>query len=351
MRDFEGSRLVPFALSFFIAALTVYLLIVGKNLLIPLAMAVLIWYIINAIANGFKRIRIGRYRMPSGIAMTLALLATALAIILIVNLISGSVVGVSQQAPQYQANLQKLLQKGAVLLGLKEIPTISELIDQLDVTNLITGMVRGLTAVAQDTGIVLIYLLFLLLEQRTFDKKLTAIFLEPGRDEEMRRILMRIGADIRTYLWIKSLLALITGVIAYIVMAAVGLDFAAFWAFVIALLYFIPTVGTFLGLIFPAILALLQFESLVPFLVVTAVIGVAEMFIANIIEPRMMGKSLNISGFVMIVALVVWGSIWGVAGMFLCIPITVIMMIIFSNFRQTRGIAVLLSSDGEIKKP
>ena len=62
----------------------------------------------------------------------------------------------------------------------------------------------------------------------------------------------------------------------------------------------------------------------------------------------MMGKSLNLSSLVVIISLAVWGSIWGVTGMFLCVPITVIMMIILAEFRQTRPVAILLSADGRV---
>jgi predicted PurR-regulated permease PerM len=69
---------------------------------------------------------------------------------------------------------------------------------------------------------------------------------------------------------------------------------------------------------------------------------------ANIIEPMVMGKQLNLSPFVIILSLVVWGTIWGVVGMFLCMPIMVILMIILANFEETRPIAVMLSADGRV---
>ena len=80
------------------------------------------------------------------------------------------------------------------------------------------------------------------------------------------------------------------------------------------------------------------------------ILVVIQFLIGNIIETRLMGRSLNLSALVVLFSLALWGSIWGVVGMFLCVPITVILMIIFSNFEKTRPIAVLLSSNGKIDK-
>ena len=125
-------------------------------------------------------------------------------------------------------------------------------------------------------------------------------------------------------------------------------DFAGFWAVIIFLLNYIPTIGSLLGILFPALLALVQFDTFVPFLIVTPSLAVIQVFIGNFLEPMMMGSSLNISPFATLVSLAVWGSIWGMPGMFLCVPITVIAMIIFAHFPRTRPITVMLSTDGRV---
>ncbi|MEC7943750.1 MAG: AI-2E family transporter, partial [Pseudomonadota bacterium] len=77
-------------------------------------------------------------------------------------------------------------------------------------------------------------------------------------------------------------------------------------------------------------------------------LGAAQLVIGNVLEPRMMGRSLNLSSLVVIVSLAVWGSLWGVTGMFLSVPITVVLMIILAQFKQTRPIAILLSANGKV---
>jgi predicted PurR-regulated permease PerM len=108
-------------------------------------------------------------------------------------------------------------------------------------------------------------------------------------------------------------------------------------------------VGPIIGIIFPLVFSIVQFASVWPILIVAIGVGVTQAAIANIVEPKLMGSSLNLSPLIVIVSLVVWGTIWGVTGMFLCVPIMVILMIVLSNFPQSRPVAVLLSSDGRLK--
>jgi predicted PurR-regulated permease PerM len=140
----------------------------------------------------------------------------------------------------------------------------------------------------------------------------------------------------------------VTSALAYAVMAWTGIDFAGFWAVMIFFLYYIPTVGSILAIVAPALLTLVQFDHLTPFLIVLFVIGTIQIVMANVIEPAIMGRSLNLSPLVVIVSLMVWGTIWGVVGMFLSVPIMVVLLIVLAHFDATRPVAVLLSANGDI---
>jgi len=142
--------------------------------------------------------------------------------------------------------------------------------------------------------------------------------------------------------------SLITGVLSYIALIIIGIDFAFFWAFIIFLLNFIPTIGSLVATLFPAIMALLQLGSLQSALTVLAAIGAIQIVIGNLIEPKIMGNSLNISSLVVLLALTFWGSVWGIVGMLISVPITVMMIIVFAQFPKTRSIAILLSENGEV---
>tara|TARA_Y100001970_G_scaffold45329_2_gene56877 strand:+ start:2432 stop:3403 length:972 start_codon:yes stop_codon:yes gene_type:complete len=321
-----------------------YVLVTGRELLIPFAIAVLIWYVITALSR-----LIGGYTgVPGWLALTSSIVFFLIILGLIVELISGNIASVRDAAPMYQTNLERLIDGITRFGGMTERPTIAHVIDQIDVKALISGVATAVAKVAGNAGLIVVYVIFLLAEQRTFSRKIEALFPGAERREEVQLILSEIQKRTQTYIAVKTLLSLLTAVISYIVLVAVGLDLAGFWAFVIFLLAYIPTIGSLLGVIFPALMALLQFGGGSEFLIIAVGLGAAQIIIGNVLEPRMMGKSLNLSSLVVIVSLAIWGSIWGVTGMFLSVPITVILMIILAEFKQTRPIAILLSADGRV---
>lgn len=338
------SRLSAFGITFGIAALMTYVLVTGRDLLIPFAIAVMIWYVIIALTRLIET----NLKFPGWLALTASIVFFLVVLGLIVEMISGNIASVRDAAPVYQANLEKLIEHGVALGGFKEMPTIAHVVDQVDVRALIGGVAGAVAKVAGNAGLIVIYVIFLLAEQRTFSRKIVALFPETERHKEVQNILSDIQKRTQTYIAVKTLLSLLTAIISYIVLAAVGLDLAGFWAFVIFLLAYIPTIGSLLGVIFPALMALLQFGGVSEFLVIAIGLGAAQLIIGNVLEPRMMGKSLNLSSLVVIISLAIWGSVWGVTGMFLSVPMTVVLMIVLAEFKQTRPIAILLSADGKV---
>ena len=342
------SRLILFAASAGIAALTIYLLISGRNILIPIAIAVMAWYLINALARGIRRISIRGVRPPRWAALALTALAVVAAVMSLAEMVSGNFSAVVDAIPTYQANLQRLIGEVAALFGLEQTPNLAEIVERVDFSAVVGRLAATLTGIAGEAGLILVYVLFLFIEQGSFNRKMKALFPNREREERVRRILSHMTQEIQSYLWIKTFTSALTAGLSYAVLASVGVDFAGFWAVIIFLLNYIPTIGSLLGILFPALLALVQFDTFVPFLIVTPSLAVIQVFVGNFLEPMMMGSSLNISPFATLVSLAVWGSIWGIPGMFLCVPITVIAMIIFAHFPRTRPIAVMLSTDGRV---
>ena len=129
------SRLTAFGVTFGIAALMVYVLVTGSDLLIPLAIAIMIWYLINALSRTIEV----RLKVPGWLALTLSITALVVALGLIVEMISGNIAAVREAAPTYQANIEKLVAQAVAIGGLKEMPTIGHVVDQVDVRALIGG--------------------------------------------------------------------------------------------------------------------------------------------------------------------------------------------------------------------
>jgi AI-2 transport protein TqsA len=334
-----------------VVAATIYLLVAGRGLLLPFVLGLVLWYMVDALADAFEQPRIGRLRLPRPVALLAAVCVMGGLLWVVGRTIGRNVSAVAAAAPNYERRLQILINEGARLVGVEQAPTLGELFDRISLADTLSSLATAAASVVSVAGIVLIYAGFLFVEQVRFRRKLAIILGAGGHQQQVLAVLDRIDRDIRVYIRIKTTLAVATAAFAYTVMAWVGVDFAAFWAVMVFFFYYIPTVGSILAIVAPAVLALVQFDHLTPFLVVLLVFGTIQIVTANVVEPTIMGRTLNLSPLVVIVSLVVWGTIWGVVGMFLCVPIMVVALIVLAQFKTTRPLAVLLSADGRIPEP
>jgi AI-2 transport protein TqsA len=148
---------------------------------------------------------------------------------------------------------------------------------------------------------------------------------------------------------LKTFVSAVVAIASWIIIRLIGIDFAEFWAVLIFIFNFIPYVGSFVAVLLPVLLTLVQFGAPGPFLVALVGLTGVQMVVGNFVEPRLMGNSLNLSPIVILLSLAAWSALWGVVGAFLCVPITVVMLIVFSEFEATRPLAILLSQDGRIR--
>lgn len=328
--------------------LVFYLLVVGKAFLIPLVLAVFIWYLINVLAVAFRRIPLGEIEMPNWLALGMAISSIVMLLTGVVRLISNNVVAVQRAAPMYQAHLETLMERAYAFVNMENPPKFEQLFQDMDLTVVITQTASALGDLLTNAGLIGVYLVFIFVEQQFFNQKLATLFPDDTRHRKIRRVIEKIDKDIHTYVGLKTLVSVITAIFSYGIMRWVDLDFAEFWAFLIFLLNYIPNIGSLIATLMPSLLALVQFDSLNPFFIVAGGVTSVQFLVANVLEPRLLGNSLNLSPLVIILALVLWGTLWGIVGMFLCVPIMVITMIILSYFPATRPYAIALSKDGHI---
>lgn len=323
-----------------------YVLWVAQALLVPLAIAVLIWYMINALARLYTRFVFKS--APGWAALTLSLATMAVGIGVVVDVVQNNIADVQQAAPGYKDGLDRWLTRIYALLNIEDQPTFSELIQQLNISTIVTRFAGAMTGIVGNLALIIVYVGFLLYEQKTFSNKLIRMFPQPEKRRDVQSVIENIQSQIQTYIWIKTLVSVAVGLVGYVVLALVGVDFASFWAFAIFLLNYIPIIGSVIATLFPALLTLVQFDTLTPFFVVGIGLTTAQFIVGNVIEPKLMGNSLNLSPLVVLLSLALWGSLWGIPGMFLCVPIMVIILIILSHFDPTRPLAVMLSESGEL---
>ena len=343
----QKNTLLTATLAMGLVLMTVFALMAGKSVLVPFAMAVLLWFIINALARRLARLFKNEGEPGLGALAASILIVIALCIG-IAEVVATNVAAMVERAPTYLANIDMLSGKLSGLIGLKAFGQLTATIEAFDFDAVLLKLANGAAGVAGSAGTVVMYIAFLLAEQHFMGKKLKAMAADDARHTKISAVLAEIGQRVRTYLFTKSLTSAAMAAMVWVALEIAGVDFAGFWAFLVFVLNFIPVVGGIISGVFPAALALVQFPTLTPFIIVVAGVGLAHLVIGNIVEPRFVGSSVNLSPLVVILALSIWGFIWGVAGMFLCVPITVIGMIIFSEFRSTRPIAIALSENGDI---
>jgi predicted PurR-regulated permease PerM len=334
-----------------VIAATMYLLVAGRSLLLPIVLGIVLWYMVDALADAFEQPRLGNLRLPRPLALLTAVCLMGGLVWVVGRTLSANVTAVIAAAPSYERRLQFLINEVAHMAGTEQAPTLDELFDRISLADTLSGIATAAASLVSVAGIVLIYAGFLFVEQVRFRRKLAMVLGSSQNQARVLAVLDQIDRDIRVYIRIKTTLAVVTSALAYTIMASVGIDFAGFWAVMVFFFYYIPTVGSILAIVAPAVLTLVQFDHLTPFLIVLFVFGTIQVVTANVVEPAIMGRTLNLSPLVVIVSLMVWGSMWGVVGMFLCVPIMVVGLIVLAQFETTRPIAILLSADGRIPDP
>jgi len=157
------------------------------------------------------------------------------------------------------------------------------------------------------------------------------------QEKRVQKIIEKVISDIQRYISINILTSSATGLLCVFVLSLQGLGFPERWGRLIFILSFIPTEGSIVAAIFPVTMALAQSttDGFSLFLMVLVCIGALQITIGNIIEPRLMGTSFNLSPVVVVFNLALWGTIWGVVGMFLCVPFLTITTIVLSHFPKT----------------
>ncbi len=345
------SRLLEIFLILASTVLTVHILISGSDLLIPFVLAVVIWYLIISITSAIQKVSVFRHHAPYPLSLLLAMCICVGILYTIFNLITSNIAEIIGAVPMYQERFMGLITKTLDYFNIDKVPEALRVFNQTRVMTFATNLASTITSIAGSMGVIFIYVLFLLLEHRSFDSKLGYAIKDEKRLNKTQQVIKKISTQIQSYIRIKTGLSIVTAFLSYLVMYFVGVDFASFWAQLIFFLNYIPTIGSIIATILPSLLTILQFDSWAQFFIVSITLITIQFFIGNIIEPKVIGKSVNLSGLVIILSLAIWGSIWGITGMFLCVPIMVILNIIFSNFDKTRPMAIMLSADGEIDEP
>ena len=340
-----------------LAIMIVFVLWIAQGVIVPVVVAAFVSFLIFSVKRGIDRIPgIGRY-LPSSVSFTLAFGVIVLVLFGLALLVRDNVEEVIAQAPFYRE------QFGAITASLtawfEGLPLTDDGMDgaieriRANLTGFAEGALGGLAGATRGIlgGLVTIslYVAFMLVERGRLLRKIALVAGPERAATIVSEVIDDIGHLVRQYVSIKTLTSLIVAAISLVIMLALGVDFAAFWALVIFSFNFIPIIGSIVAVILPTALALVQPGGGPGLALLTlGLLTAAEQAVGSVVEPRLLGRSLNLSPLVILLSLAAWGTLWGFAGLLLCVPMTVAVMIVLSQFEATRPIAILLSDNGEI---
>lgn len=341
-------RMQTWALYVIAFAALIGVLVAGRFILMSLVLAVMVFSLTLGTINRISRLNLGGIGLPRWLSYTVAMVLITGGLIftsaLMVNQLTALVIDMmaySDVASQAISDLFGLFGENAaseVLSALRSININAYL-------RAVLGQLSTLMSVAVMTSM---FAGFLFAEQFYFRPKLQALFPEGHKAAVAGRVVISILERINRYLLVKTVVSLGVGFIVYATMRGFGLQFAMAMGLISFVLNFIPNLGTLLASALAILAAFIQQPDWTVMVVFSLIVAAIQFVSGNILEPVLMGRKLALSTLGIVIALTFWGTVWGLVGMFLAVPLNVAVMVISSYVRPLHPLAVLLSRDGQL---
>ncbi|VAW85388.1 Uncharacterized UPF0118 membrane protein [hydrothermal vent metagenome] len=287
-------------------------------------------------------------RIPDALALLIVMLTVLAVITLIAVFIGGSLNDFSKELPVYQARLQEDL--NATLIWFNShgialpIDKIKASFDPGMIMGLVGTLFASLSSVLTNAFFILLTASFILLEASTFPQKIRSILDNP---EASIGYFSTLTDNVKRYVAMKTAVSLLTGTVIAIWLAIIGVDYPLLWGLLAFLFNYVPNIGSIIAAVPAVFLALVQSGATLALGAAAGYIAV-NVIIGNIIEPRLMGKTLGLSTLVVFLSLVFWGWVLGPTGMLLSVPLTMVIKIALESHDKTHWLAIMLGSEHEL---
>ena len=315
----------------------------ADTLIVPFILAVFIAMVVAPLVTWLRA-----RGVPNGLAIFLVVLLM-LSIGFLLGAIVGSALGnFRQDLPEYSSKLGALSSGLQQWLSARGIAVSAEQwqnsFDPGALMALVSNMLASFGNVMTDGMMILLTVIFILAENTGFAEKLTRARGLNGSSQWLQ-----IFTDsVNSYMAIKTAISFVTGLVIFIWLSVLGVDYAILWGLLTFLFNFVPAVGSVIAAVPAVMLAIIQLGFGSGALVLAGFF-VVNMLMGNVIEPRWMGRGLNLSPLVVFVSLVLWGWVLGPVGMLLSIPLTIMLKIGLESQTETRWIGTMLgAADGPL---
>jgi predicted PurR-regulated permease PerM len=345
-RRFNSGRVNFFLLAVITFILSAGVLKLTSTIVLPFTISLLLALVTSPFVSF-----LGRYKIPRVVSISLILvfLIGGLGFLGIVLFSSGRTL--LTLYPKYEARLTEIYVWAARFFELSyddQLSFFENLWGQIGIRSRVRLITLSLSnnffSFLRDALMVVLFMVFLLFEAVFFKEKLDKAF-EGERAGQIKKISSDVMTQVTRYLSIKFIISLVTGITVGIGLKIVGVEFAVVWGVIQFILNFIPTIGSIAIGVTISLFSLVQFWPAPAPVVATAFIMLGtNMILGSIMEPKIMGDNLGLSPLVVLVSLLVWGWLWGFAGLILAVPMMVIVKIVCENIPMLEPISILLGS-------
>ncbi len=320
------------------ATILLGLLVIGRPLLVPFAFALLVWAVLNALTDALHH----KLRLAQPLAWASSLVLIVVSIYVVARIFADETAAIASAFPGYVAKLNHFADQWLRFLRLGPLPSLRDMVSASGVADFLGQAAASAGNLLFQFLLVAIYVAFLLAEQHFLEDKLGKLETDALKRDETGNVIHAIARQLQTYMGVCTLLSVGMGLFTYAVLLLLGVNFAEFWALVLFIANYIPTVGG-AAVVLPALMALLQTGSLGEMLIVFTLLEAVHFVLANIVSTLMLGRTLNMSPLAIIISLSFWGLIWGIAGLFLAVPLTGALVLVSEQIEGLHWFAIAMA--------
>lgn len=310
---------------------------------VPLAISVICLYIFTPVLRFLRN----RLHLPRLLAVVIVMGLFISASTMVGYVLYSSLRSLVGQYPVYEERFTAMIAGIAQRYNLTDLNT-AQFFESLGVREALGQVLLSFSggSISFISGLMLvaIFLLFLLLEDGVILRNVIGA-LNKEQGGRVKRIIKNVNDKVGRYMLAKLFISFATAVVVYVGFLIIGVDFPFVWGVLTFLFNFIPNIGSILITILATLFAIIQFApSWGGVVLAGSLISVTEVVFGNIIEPRMVGRNLNINTVVILLSVLIWAIVWGVSGMFLSVPMTVLMISVMEEIPLTRPISVMMGA-------
>lgn len=346
----KHTKATAYILGFIAFVLFVYILMALREILVPVTVAIFLTYLFHPLLMYFKK-----YKVPVWLSLIVLIFTLIGVYYLMFLLIVSSLSALPDKMQIYVAHLTQFVE--SILepfdLSVKEFAAILDIdIQTLDFGKVFESLMQaGVIQNIFDSFytmlgsffIMMIFWIFMIIGKTKFEERLKFAF--ESNLAAVEKNIQAINNQLQSYIIIKTILSLVTGVITTIILLAFGIDFALIWGLLAFILNYIPNIGSIIATFAPIIVILLEYGFDFKTISIAVLLIMNQNIIGNFIEPQYLGRHMDLSPVFVLFSLIFWGWVWGITGMFLAVPIAAAMKIFFSNIEALRPIAILMGSN------